>query len=67
MEWRVCTQRHAAVRNFVANLSQLSILAISIELTPLRQTPVLTSFVDVIDYEPGQRRNVRVPRPLSLA
>jgi len=66
MHGQIVTQRHYTVRNFIANLPQLSVLAILSELTPFGQIQGLAAFVHVIRDQPGNRRDVRVPGPDGL-
>ena|SRR5260370_4952529 len=66
MHGQIGTERHYSVGNFIANLPQLSLLSILVELNPFGQTQGLATFVHVITDQPGNWRDVRIPWPDGL-
>ncbi len=66
MQRRVDAQRHCAVGYLVAHLLQFLSLSILIVLAPFGKVQVLTPLIYVISNEPGDGREVRVPRPDCL-
>src|SRR6185369_4947866 len=66
VHWQIGSQGHDPVLNLVANLAQLAIATISVQLAPLRVVQIPSTLVGVVDHPPGDRGHVAVPRPDGL-
>lgn len=62
----VRVNRHAAACHFPANFLEIARLLASVILRPIGEVHLSAAFVDVIDDEPGDGRDVAIPGPARL-